>query len=224
MNRKKRYLSSSDHHAMISDIMVGLVFVFILIIVIFATKFSQAMAENRKLQEARTMFLQQLKKHMESKGLSIIIDPKLGVLRLPENILFAVGKAQLNDKGNRAVKILGKRLKQLLADSSSSSICFESIFIEGHSDEQPLRNEPKRKFKTNLNLSAQRAINTYQVMKKYVVNLHNNQQQHLFGVVGYGKERPVRVRPQGQRKLREWHRDNRRITMRFTNCIPQILR
>lgn len=221
MNRKKRYLASSDHHAVISDIMVGLVFVFILIIVIFATKFSQAMSENQKFQEARTMFLQQLKEHMEGRGVSIIIDPKLGILRLPENILFAVGKAQLNDKGKRSVKILAEKLKQLLA--GSSAICFESVFIEGHSDEQPLRNEPKRKFKTNLNLSAQRAINTYQVMKKHIANLRNNHQHHLFGVVGYGKERPVRVRPQGQRELKEWHRDNRRITMRFSNCIPQIL-
>ena len=223
MNRKKRYISSSDHYAMISDIMVGLVFVFILIVVIFAVKFSQAMAENRELQEARTTFLQQLKEHMENKGLSITIEPKLGILRLPENILFAAGKAQLNSQGKRAVKILGEKLKQLLADNNNSDICFESVFIEGHSDEQPLRNEPKRKFKTNLNLSAQRAINTYQVMKKHVANLRNKQQQHLFGVVGYGKERPVRVRPQTQRDLREWHRDNRRITMRFGNCIPQIL-
>ena len=224
MNRKKRYLAPSDHHAMISDIMVGLVFVFILIIVIFAVRFSQAMGENRNLQKARAKFLQQLKSHMESKGVSIIVDPELGILRLPENILFAVGKARLNAKGKKTVTTLGEHLGQLLAGSDSNALCFESVFIEGHSDEQPLRNEPKRKFKTNLNLSAQRAINTYQVMKKHVANLRNKQQHHLFGVVGYGKERPVRVRPQSQQGLTDWHRDNRRITMRFSNCIPQILR
>lgn len=234
MNRKKRYLSSSDHYAMISDIMVGLVFAFILIIVIFAVelghatqKKKEALAEYSKLQEARTTLLENLKKSMKKHGLSVVVVPQHGTLQLPENVLFDAGKAQPKKSGQKAIKTLSEQLANLLTacakNNDDDCPCFESIFIEGHSDKQPLKGEPKRKFITNLNLSAQRAINTYQRMKHQVAKLRNKHQQHLFGVSGYGAERPIRTRPQSANDLKGWYRDNRRITLRFNNCIPQIL-
>lgn len=238
MNRKKRYLTSSDHHAAVGDIMAGLVFAFILITFIFAVEFAkatknknEALAEYRELQDARAMILDQLKKSMESVGISVIVDPKYGTLQLPENVLFNVGEARLKIAGQKSVTTLGKNLTRLLTacdknrnDACPDTIpCFESIFIEGHSDRQKLKGKIKQKFISNLNLSAQRAINTYQIMKPHVAQLRNKHQQHLFSVAGYGAERPVGVRPTTWRAQREWHRDNRRITLRFTNCIPKIL-
>lgn len=238
MNRKKRYPTSSDHYAAVGDIMAGLVFAFILITFIFAVEFAkatknknEALAEYRELQNARTMILDQLKKSMESVGISVIVDPKYGTLQLPENVLFNVGEARLKIAGRKSVTTLSKNLTRLLTACDKNrddacpdtTPCFESIFIEGHSDRQKLKGKIKQKFISNLNLSAQRAINTYQIMKPHVVQLRNKHQQHLFSVAGYGAERPVGVRPTTWRAQRKWHRDNRRITLRFTNCIPKIL-
>ena len=238
MNRKKRYPTSSDQHAAVGDIMAGLVFTFILITVIFAVEFAQAtkkknevLAEYRELQDARELILDQLKKSMESVGIPVIIDPKYGTLQLPENVLFNTGEARLKTAGQKSITTLSKNLTRLLTtcdkDRNGScpdtTPCFESIFIEGHSDQQKLKGKIKQKFTTNLNLSAQRAINTYQIMKPYVAQLRNKHQQHLFSVAGYGAERPIGARPVTWRAQREWHRDNRRITLRFTNCIPKIL-
>lgn len=238
MARKRRYLISSDHHAMVGDIMAGLVFTFILITVIFAVEFakatkkkSEALAEYRKLDDARAVTLSTLKQNMERVGISVIVDPKHGTMQLPENLLFKAGEARLKIDGRKSVATLGKNIARLLTacdkDSDTACLekapCFESIFIEGHSDQQKLKGKIKQKFTTNLNLSAQRAINTYQIMKPYVAQLRNRQQQHLFSVAGYGAERPIGVRPSTWQARKDWHRDNRRITLRFSNCIPQIL-
>ena len=81
----------------------------------------------------------------------------------------------------------------------------------------------KKKFATNLNLSAQRAISTYKIMEKRVAKLKNRQGEHLFSISGYGAKRPVESKPATYYSLANWHRKNRRIDIRFIMSKPEIL-
>ena len=124
--------------------------------------------------------------------MSVTIDYTNGILRLPEDVLFKIGSARLMTKGVKAITILSKGLAVLLncKITTIASLCkgdlpkIEAILVEGHSDEQALKGRVKKKFATNLNLSAQRAISAYKIMEKRVVKLKNRQGEHLFSISG----------------------------------------
>ena len=243
-NNKNGNGKSQDPYGLaISDLMSGLVFIFIITVIMFAVKLaavtakkSSALAEHQEINEARNKLLADLQKSLKEQGVSVTIDYANGILRLPEDVLFATGSASLRRKGKKAITILSKRLAILLncKKTTIAELCkgklpkIEAIFVEGHSDEQALKGNIKRKFSTNLNLSAQRAINTYKIMEKRVAKLKNRQGKHLFSISGYGAKRPVAVKPMNFRRLSykkktNWYRNNRRIDVRFIMSKPEIL-
>lgn len=242
---KNNNSKSQDPYGLaISDLMSGLVFIFIITVIMFAIKLAAvtekkntALAEHHQINAARDELLEDLHKSLKQQGVSLTIDHANGILRLPEDVLFQTGSARLMAKGRRAVTILSKRLALLLncETTTIAAICknnlpkIEAIFVEGHSDEQALKGKLKKKFSTNLNLSAQRAINTYEIMEETeVVKLKNRQEKHLFSISGYGDKRPVDVKPINFRRLSyeeksHWYRKNRRIDIRLIMSKPEIL-
>lgn len=237
--RKNNHNKSQDPYGLaISDLMSGLVFIFIITVIMFAVKLtavtekiSTALAEHHQINEARNKLLEDLQQSLKKQGVSVTIDYQNGILRLPEDVLFATGSASLRHKGKQAITILSQRLALLLncETTTIATLCegtlpkIEAIFVEGHSDEQALKGEIKKKFSTNLNLAAQRAINTYQIMEKEVVKLKNRQGKHLFSISGYGAKRPVASKPASYDNLSNWYRKNRRIDVRFIMSKPEIL-
>jgi flagellar motor protein MotB len=240
---KKNNAVVHNYQDSISDLMSGLVFIFIITIVIFVIKFSnvtekknQAISEHNEINKAREALLEELKESLRKLGVKVTIDSKSGILRLPEDALFNVGEDQLSEKGVKAIYTLGKNLKILLDCKTTkiSNLCdndlpkVDSIFIEGHSDEQNLLGRLKLKFKTNLNLSAQRAINTYTLMEDDVGSLKNKQGEFLFSVAGYGSRRPANQRPDNFQNMKtqlklKLYQEDRRIDLRFVMSIPRIL-
>ena len=243
VNRAKNNKPQDPYGLTISDLMSGLVFIFIITVIMFAVKLaavtekkSTALAEHQEINEARNKLLEDLQKSLQEQGVAITIDHANGILRLPEDVLFATGSASLRRKGKEAIAILSQRLAILLncKTTAVAELCkgelpkIEAIFVEGHSDEQVLKGKVKKKFSTNLNLSAQRAINTYEIMEKRVAKLKNRQGKHLFSISGYGAKRPVVAKPRHFKKLSQnkkaaWYRKNRRIDMRFIMSKPEIL-
>lgn len=241
--KKKGAGAPQNYQDSISDLMSGLVFIFIITIVMFVIKFSnvtqkknEAINEHNEINKARETLLQELKETLQKLGVKVTIDSKSGILRLPEDALFNVGEDQLSDKGVKALHTLGENLKILLSCETTkiSNLCdnglpkVDAIFIEGHSDEQNLFGRLKDKFKSNLNLSAQRAINTYSLVEKDVGELRNKQGEFLFSVAGYGARRPANPRPDNFRSLdskekARHYQEDRRIDLRFVMSIPKIL-
>ena len=239
VTRKNGNGKSQDAYGMaISDLMSGLVFIFIITVIMFAVKLaavtakkSNALTEHHEINEARNKLLEDLQKSLKEQGVSVTIDYTNGILRLPEDVLFKTGSARLMTKGVKAITILSQRLAVLLncKTTTIATLCkgnlpkIEAIFVEGHSDEQALKGRVKKKFATNLNLSAQRAISTYKIMEKRVAKLKNRQGEHLFSISGYGAKRPVESKPATYYSLANWHRKNRRIDIRFIMSKPEIL-
>ena len=203
-----------------TDIMVGLLFIFILIIMYFAV---QAKIDTQKIEELsdqakiltslitregdkkrlaeidayqaqvsaqRTNILRWLQAQLSLAGVqgAEIIEEQ-GVLRLPEGILFASGEYEFvpGSRSEKTAVVLARALQEVLPCSvlnaaglryRSENECdtafyhnknlgfVQAIYVEGHTDSQPIKNglrgDPK--LTTNLKLSARRASNTFELL------------------------------------------------------------
>lgn len=222
----------------VSDMMSGLLFVFILTVSVFAILFqdktetlehtveahAEAVTELTHIESMRRSLLDELARSLKAQGVAIQVDLEQGVLRLPESILFPSGRADLTSEGRRAVAILARELARVLpcyahnqppgCDRSTRGKV-EAVLVEGHTDNVPIRNAP---FPDNWSLSAARAITTYKALvaaAPSLASLQNARNVPIFGVSGYADQRPVAANSsEGGRRL------NRRIDLRFVMVAP----
>ncbi len=216
--------------ASVSDLVAGLLFIFIIFLFIFALQFSIAKTELVNTYSLRKKMLKQIFYYLKDKGLKVEIDEEHGILHLPEEVLFPFGSAQVTKEGRIVVQKLAFAFKHILPcyagapGSRCPSFCqdgchpgrLEAIFIEGHTDNIPVsRWSP---FEDNWDLSAQRAINTYKLLVYFepsLKNLRNAQGQPLFGASGYAD-----TRPRAPNDTPEHRALNRRIDIRFLMTPP----
>jgi len=178
----------------------------------------------------RAKLLTRIKEALAARGLEVEVDLENGILRLPESLLFPSNEAELSEAGRAALGILGEVLADLLpcyAGQESNAVdgdgasaqpgcpsgaaaILETILIEGHTDDRPIRSGP---FADNWALSAARARNTYRALiatAPTLDRLGNADGEALLGVSGYEARRPVI-----DAATDEARRVNRRIDLRF---------
>jgi chemotaxis protein MotB len=232
--------------ASLSDLMVGMLFVFILMLMAFALTYRTAQdaseRSNKELQDqlgevesaerlltendsVRRKMLRTLKEELVRRGVQqVIIDEQSGVLRLPDKLLFESGEAELRRSGIEPLKTLASIMTSILpcyslsenheACSADARPILEAVYIEGHTDNRPIRSV----YKSNWELSTARAVNTYRTLTETepsLLRLENLDRQSLLGVSGYSDARPVAPNdsPEGQAQ-------NRRIDFRFILAAP----
>jgi chemotaxis protein MotB len=237
--------AEDSYLASLSDLIIGVLFVFIILLMAFALNYRVAQTDadvkqqeltkrNQQLSDAhneRKELLERVQKTLRDKGIPVEIDINNGVLRLPESLLFDSGKAELRDTGVEALRIVAQNLSQILpcyATSKSPSIkCvatekkarrLEAIFIEGHTDNVPIHNVS---FKDNWDLSVARAKGTYLALTKGAPELEqmeNERAQPLLSFSAYAERRPIvpNDSDNGRRK-------NRRIDLRFIMAVPKAM-
>lgn len=190
-----------------TDMMVGVLFIFIILLMYFAfqlrDKKDQIQNIEKSANEVRTEILREVKAELEKAGVKVKIEEENGILRLPENVLFPSGKPDLSEQGRRSVAELAKALDKALkchaiSPTSNLTDCkdddhkVETIFIEGHTDGDPIRGLEYG----NWELSTDRATNTYRELINAIPelkNLLNEETQPIFSVSGYADTRPVMV-------------------------------
>src|SRR5260221_9894295 len=96
-----------------TDMMVGLLFLFIIMLMLFVLKYQEAAVNHAKSQQVletadktRSDILNALRAALEREGITVQIDTENGFLRLPEKILFDRGRADLTPTGHAAVTSL----------------------------------------------------------------------------------------------------------------------
>ena len=144
----------------ISDLMSGLLAIFILVLSYFILNFSQATAQLTQNDVTRAELLRFMQEELEREGIKVSVDEQHGILRISEGVLFDVGLADVKPQGQIVIKKLGGVLEVAL-NSEQFKGRVETIFIEGHTDNVPIVTEL---FPSNWELSTRRAINTWLTM------------------------------------------------------------
>ena len=138
------------------------------------------MEEMKKAQEAAEKRAQQFrdmvakfKSMIDAGKLEVEIRDGLMLVKLPDNILFDPGKTDLKPAGRDAIKEVG----QILAGIEG-----RKFQVTGHTDNVPIKSG---KFKSNWELSAQRAVEVVKFMSS------NGMDAKRLSAAGYADELPV---------------------------------
>lgn len=132
---------------------------------------SQAMAQ---LEERLQQQLSQL--NQENEQLVTKLEDGTTAIKLPESILFASGRADINDDGKRSLSNLAEAL---------SSFPNHLISVQGHTDSQTIAPTTAKQYPTNWELSTARAASAVRELLK--AGIPSNQVQ----AVGYADTRPL---------------------------------
>jgi chemotaxis protein MotB len=220
-----------NYFVSMTDLMVGMVFVFIILLMYFALQFQAVTADLKGANQTRTEILEQLEKTLKARGVPVKIDRENGILRLPDSILFDSGQSNLTPNGQKNVGFLADALRDVLPCYSEgleraescpdSKHLIESVYIEGHTDTD--RYGGSGALRDNWDLSVVRATNTFRALVKFedeLVSLCAPKQERcepILSVSGYGPQRPV---PGSQGTDEQSKKQNRRIDLRLIMMAP----
>jgi len=168
-----------------TDVVIGLLFIFIIMLMFFAMRFQEATQHQKKVTEkqneliddlsdaekARSDLLEGMGKFLKDAGMHVIVIKNEGILRIPEEILFETSEWELNKKGSEAVQTVAKALDLVLPCytmglRSKTDGCpatkakVEAIFIEGHADSRPFVPRQRRVQNTTPPAEQRRVQNT----------------------------------------------------------------
>ena len=186
--------SEESYFVSMTDIMVGMLFVFIILLMYFVFQIQnvtpntvpedwlkkakadlvQSQVRVKELEDEvarlkqntlerylaaadrdRMQILEDVKHSLSEAGINVQVIPDQGILRLPEEILFASGKSAITPQAQNAAKVLASALAKTLPCFSlgpagnprrkcnPNASFIDAIFIEGHTDNKQVRNEIK---------------------------------------------------------------------------------
>jgi len=238
-NKQIEHEDSSGYMMSISDLMSGLVFIFIIALVYFVVHFKSVNKSLASRNETRTQILTEIEHRIKEKdldkNLEIEVNAKNGVIHIrdkSDKMLFRRGKAEPEDNGRIVLKGLSDLLREIVPCYTPSNFqaCglpvsqqpspidrkLETIFIEGHTDRYPIHNA---QFSDNWELSVQRAIEVYRVLvdkNNYLEQIKNESGFPVFSVSGYGATRPISKENDFEKYMLD-----RRIDLRFIMTPPK---
>jgi flagellar motor protein MotB len=247
---KRRFFTTDGQNYLVSvsDLMSGLLFLFIITLMVFVINFheekSKKEIETKKLQtiqndltdakEVRKELLEDLQKSLSQQGVKVRIDTERGILRIPESILFESGKAQFNSEAESTLRKLAKILAYKLPCYSGKRTdvkpkqCepnkfkpgrLELVLIEGHTDNVPIAGN-YHKFEDNWDLSAKRSIKTYKFLLEEQKSLALL--KNADGYPLFGVSGYAATRPVVEHTEITPEAANRRIALRFILAPPTL--
>ena len=113
--RRSRVVEEEESYFIsMADMMVGLLFVFIILLLYFALQYQQKSQALSNAGQTRSQILRELKRDLARDHLQVEIDTTTGVLRIPASILFASGDYRLSAEGQRAVQLVAQSIQRVL--------------------------------------------------------------------------------------------------------------
>lgn len=209
-----------------TDMMVGLVLIFIILLAYFALNLQSKTEELTGANQTRAEILNELRKSLKNKGLPVEINTKTGVLRLPDEVLFDKGRWELSNEGQKAISKVARAMVEVLPCYTTSNLCkkkrskhmIDAVFVEGHTDSDAMYGGMN-----NYGLSVRRAETTFSKLQLNQPALRGFLNKPagepgsapVLGLSGYGPDRPIEQGDSEGAKKR-----NRRIDLRFLMTAP----
>jgi chemotaxis protein MotB len=212
-------VEEAGYLASASDLMVGLLFVFIIMVVILSQRVDLVTNENEnKNKDPLESAVLTIGERMRKAGVPVTIDPSSGVITLPADTLFPSGIAELNANGVEVLNkarlsldeilpcyIFSERKNRFACPPNPSEVEIETIFIEGHTDSKPLH----KGIYTNWHLGLDRARAVYEVLTAGSMSSYKNERElDAVGISSYADKRPAKGGLFDDSK-------NRRVELRF---------
>lgn len=224
--------AEQGYMASTADLMVGLLFIFIIMVAFLAHKrntetealAAQAKALVAAAQEARSAFsdprgavTSAIGEQIRQTLATVRIDPSSGVISLPEDVLFDSGSSVLKTAAQPKLIEVAEKLSTILpcfvANQRKEQICdnnpyrheIETIFIEGHTDNVPMLRDGGN---TKLSLDRAISVSSALVQGTKLAGYRNDQELPLFSYSAYADSRPLKgvARSDGR---------NRRVDLRI---------
>jgi chemotaxis protein MotB len=196
-------VEESGYFASASDLMIGLLFVFIIMVVVLSQKVDAIQkGETQKDPLASAVLI--IGEKFKEAGLAVSIDPNSGVIGLPADTLFPSNSAVLNENSKETLKKVRASLAQILpcyvysertrrptnCPSNIENAEIETIFFEGHTDSDPLQLGNY----TNWHLALDRARAVYDVLTEGKLQDYQNERKlDVFGISSYADKRTKKV-------------------------------
>jgi flagellar motor protein MotB len=240
------HAEGDNYFVSMTDMMVGLLFVFIIMLMTFALSYrqredisqddidrlrkavevvDQKIEDLKKVYQTRAQFLEDMKTRLIAVGVQVKVDPATGVLRLGEGVLFDSESATIKQPtGPINIRKIGIVLDDLLpcylgSISQRRSTCRRVDEVTLESIFLEGHADSSGDVKKNWDLSVNRAIATYRELEyqiPQVTKLKNSSGEHLFSVSGYGHFRSVDTNDTPIGRAA-----NRRIDLRFNMQLDQ---
>ena len=209
--------ADQNYLASAADLMIGLLFVFIIMVAFLALQKKVERERREGDRDPRGAVTVAIGEEIKKSLPSVKVDSASGVITLPEELLFGIGSSILKDSAverlGETSKQLGEVLKCFVANQMQKSSCpanpyrheIETIFIEGHTD-----NRPMNRVGGNVKLSLDRAIsvNAVLVQGTSLAGFRNKDGHPVFSYSAYAESRPlIKADPSDGR--------NRRVDLRI---------
>jgi len=208
-------VEESGYMASASDLMIGLLFIFIVMVMVLLARKPEP--PNAAPPDPLAAVVQAIGSRLQSAGVPVTINQASGVITLPADTLFALGQPDLQTEGVQTLRQSALQLQQVLpcyiysqrrqlpsdCPPNPQQVEIETILIEGHTDSAPL----KRGDYSNWHLGLDRARAVYKVLNAGgLQDFRNEREQPVFGISSYADERP---------SDKDDAAKNRRVELRF---------
>ena len=127
---------SSHYNLCINDLMMGLLFIFILILVKFMIDYKDK--EERILEPITSLhkLMDNIENELTKKNIMVEVDKKNGILKLLNTQYFSEGKYELSEKGRRDFIKIRKIFSMLICYSNLKSKEVKTKWISSQIDKQ----------------------------------------------------------------------------------------
>lgn len=133
-----------------SDLMAGLLMVFVLMLLISLDKYGGPAKVKMELDGATTGVIDDLQQAFrDSPG--VVVDSLSGAVRFPDAILFAEGSADILPMGEQLLREFGPKYMKVMVGDPVNRQYLQAIAIEGHTND-------RGSYEYNLDLSQRRAF------------------------------------------------------------------
>lgn len=205
-----------------SDLLLGLMIIFLILFIMSMVGFSQAKVAE---QSAQTEMAEKLAKELVNNKIDVNIDKMSGQVEISDLELFDIGSAKLSAKGKAYLDKFFPIYIDTIFSNPEVSDKVENLIIEGHTDSQMFKglNSADAQYTKNLELSSMRATEVANYVFKTNYNKKYSKKLHKVLIVE-GKSNTEPILTNGKEDFNKSRRVELEIRMKAgENVIEKML-